>query len=324
LHPSEALLYWPAVNASTSSSITVIIPVYQGAGTIAHAVRSVLDQTRPPDEILIVDDGSTDDLAGALRPFGSSITLILQPNGGAGSARNTGMERARGDFIAFLDADDYWAPTKLERQLEVFRADPTLGIVSCRWLHQWPSGGPRPAERRRFARRCRHFMDRPLAGSEEDLSELVDRLCMCTPLMRREAVDGHRFFPQLQTHQDRDFWLRVCARTRIFLMSEPLVTVVLGANSLSRDPAHLERNCRNLLTVAERNAVILGPRGIRRDRAAAYHKWARGHLHGGRPRAALKPALSHVALEPASPRAWWTLLRAAPLAILKPQPTDVS
>lgn len=303
------------MGTSNRPLITVIIPVYQGAGTIARAVRSVLEQTRPPDEILVVDDGSKDDLAGALRPFSSSVTVITQPNGGVGSARNCGMERARGEYIAFLDADDYWAPAKVERQLEVFRAHPNLDVVSCRWLHEWPGASPRPAERRRFAQRRRHYMDRPLVGSEENLSELVDRLCMCTPLVKREAVDGVRFCPGLQTHQDRDFWLRVCARARLHLMSEALATLCLGANSLSRDPAYLDRNCRNLLTVAERNAEVLGVRGVRRDRAAAYHKWARGHLHEGRPRAALKSALSEVALDPVSPRAWWIVLRAAPRAI---------
>jgi len=94
-----------------------IIPYYRASRTIARAVESALGQTVRPHEILIIDDGSPDDAASATKQFGSSVTLIRKPNGGAASARNLGIEQAKGEWIAFLDADDYWEPSKLERQL---------------------------------------------------------------------------------------------------------------------------------------------------------------------------------------------------------------
>src|SRR5262245_43212492 len=104
----------------TSPTISTIIPAYRAAHTIARALASVLGQTYPSNEILVVDDGSPDDIAGAVRPYGERVTLLRKPNGGAASARNLGLDRARGDLVAFLDADDYWEPHKLERQQSLF------------------------------------------------------------------------------------------------------------------------------------------------------------------------------------------------------------
>src|SRR5947209_192198 len=93
--------------------VSTVIPAYNASGTILRAIESVLAQTRPPDEILVIDDGSTEDLSLTLEPFRACVTLIRKPNGGAASARNLGLDLSRGDYIAFLDADDYWEPRKL-------------------------------------------------------------------------------------------------------------------------------------------------------------------------------------------------------------------
>src|SRR5437868_7863345 len=100
-------------------SVSVVIPAYKAARTINRAVESVLGQTRRPAEVLVVDDGSPDgaDLAAALGRYGDRVALFRKPNGGAASARNHGIDRAGGSVIGFLDADDYWEPDKLERQL---------------------------------------------------------------------------------------------------------------------------------------------------------------------------------------------------------------
>src|ERR1700728_1366179 len=100
-------------------SVSVIIPYYRAQETIARAVRSVLTQTYPPSEIIVVADGSPDDPSEELKGFGSAVTLIRKRNGGAASARNSGIDHAQGEWIAFLDADDHWEPSKLERQLAV-------------------------------------------------------------------------------------------------------------------------------------------------------------------------------------------------------------
>jgi glycosyltransferase involved in cell wall biosynthesis len=96
-------------------NISVIIPCFNSAQWVADGVGSVLRQTRPPGEIIVVDDGSTDDPAAALRPFGASVRLVRRDNGGLSAARNTGVAAARGDAFVFLDADDSLFPDALER-----------------------------------------------------------------------------------------------------------------------------------------------------------------------------------------------------------------
>ena len=118
----------------SDSTVSVIITAYRAAHTINRAIDSLLTQTRLPDEILVVDDGSPDDLATALSRYGERVKLIRKPNGGAASARNLGIERSRGELVAFLDADDYWEPKKLQKQLEILQAYPQVVLVAGRYF----------------------------------------------------------------------------------------------------------------------------------------------------------------------------------------------
>ena len=122
--------------------VSVVIPAYPGGPHHQPTVDSLLAQTRLPDEILVIDDGSPDDLEAALAKYGDRVTLIRKSNGGAASARNLGIERSRGELIAFLDADDYWEPWKLERQLEILRTHPEVTLVAGRYYSQPPDGEP--------------------------------------------------------------------------------------------------------------------------------------------------------------------------------------
>jgi glycosyltransferase involved in cell wall biosynthesis len=110
-------------------SISVVIPAWNAARYIGDAIDSVLSQSLAPDEIIIVDDGSTDHTPECIRKFGSRITLIEQPNAGAAAARNRGIAEARGEAVALLDADDLMAPRRLELQGELLAHDPDCAIV---------------------------------------------------------------------------------------------------------------------------------------------------------------------------------------------------
>jgi hypothetical protein len=116
--------------AEAPATFSVVIPAYQAAATIGAAISSVLDQTVAPLELIVVDDGSTDDLAGAVRPFADRVELIRKSNGGAASARNAGMEAARGDFMAVLDADDRFHPRRLEALTRLAGERPDLDLVT--------------------------------------------------------------------------------------------------------------------------------------------------------------------------------------------------
>ncbi len=103
-------------------SVSVIIPCYNGAAFLSETLKSALGQTMPPMEIIVIDDGSTDDSAAIAEAAGVQVRVIRQSNQGESVARNRGIDEAKGEWIAFLDADDLWLPHKLERQLAV--ADP--------------------------------------------------------------------------------------------------------------------------------------------------------------------------------------------------------
>jgi glycosyltransferase involved in cell wall biosynthesis len=109
--------------------ISTIIPVYNGERYLAEAIESVIYQTYRPLEILVVDDGSTDDTASITKRFAPKVRYHFQPNRGAGAARNTGIELARGDFLAFLDADDLWVKKKLMVQIAHFADHSNLDML---------------------------------------------------------------------------------------------------------------------------------------------------------------------------------------------------
>lgn len=112
-------------------NVSVCIITYNKAETLAEAIDSVLRQSYRDLEILVVDDGSTDDTAARVRPYLDRVRYLLKPNGGTGSARNLGTAQARGDFVAFLDGDDLWLPRKLEIQMAAFQREPEILAVQC-------------------------------------------------------------------------------------------------------------------------------------------------------------------------------------------------
>src|SRR5690242_19984833 len=105
---------------SMTSRLTVsaVIPVHNGEAFVGEAIHSTLDQTRPPIECLVIDDGSTDATADEVRAFGDDVTYVGQPRAGVAAARNRGAQLARGAVLAFLDHDDILLPEKVERQLD--------------------------------------------------------------------------------------------------------------------------------------------------------------------------------------------------------------
>ncbi|KAB2314023.1 glycosyltransferase family 2 protein [Betaproteobacteria bacterium SCN2] len=105
---------------------SVVIPAYNAADTLEDALRSILEQDIPPIEIIVVDDGSTDDTAAIVGAFGAPVTLLQQPNRGCGAATNAGMARVSSPLMAFLDADDAWLPGKAALQLERLAAEPGI------------------------------------------------------------------------------------------------------------------------------------------------------------------------------------------------------
>ena len=196
--------------------ISVIIPTHNRAGYLEKAMRSVFVQTRPPDELLIVDDGSTDDtrplVAALAEEAGFPVHYLYQENRGAAAARNLGITRARGDLLCFLDSDDQWDPRKLEVQERALRAAPDHLIAHT--LELWFRRG------RRVNQKKKH---RPPGG---DIFPACLRMCvvgMSTVMARRELFDRYGLFDEsLVCCEDYDLWLRVAWREPFLLVAQPL------------------------------------------------------------------------------------------------------
>jgi glycosyltransferase involved in cell wall biosynthesis len=109
--------------------ISVVIPVFNGAAHITEAIDSVIGQTLPPDEIIVVDDGSDDSTPDLIRRYEDRVSYLRQPRQGPGAARQRGIRESKGEFLAFIDADDLWLPNKLQLQKHAFDENPSLDLV---------------------------------------------------------------------------------------------------------------------------------------------------------------------------------------------------
>lgn len=127
-NPSSSLAFDPS---HPSNSVSAIVPVFNGAKFIARTLQAVLGQTVPPAEVIVINDGSHDNSADIVAGFGDAVTLIQTENGGAAAARNLGATKASGNWLAFCDQDDYWLPTKLEKQLTLANDAPEVHFVLC-------------------------------------------------------------------------------------------------------------------------------------------------------------------------------------------------
>ena len=201
-----------------SPSVSVVIPVYNRARLVAGAIESALAQSHPCAEILIVDDGSTDDIDRVARSYEGRgpVRLIRKPNGGVSSARNRGIEEARGDFVAFLDSDDVWLPSKLELQLRKVndRPDP-LRVLAMTQTEVRSDGFSRvlPARRPR---------------SQEDMGEYLycaRGFAQCSSMLASaELAREVRFRDGLNQFEDHLFLMDCAAHgAEIVMVGEPLV-----------------------------------------------------------------------------------------------------
>ncbi len=256
-------------------SISVIIPAYNAAGTIARALDSVLAQTLTDFEIIVVDDGSRDDLAAATAPYASRITLVRQQNSGAAAARNHGARLARGPLLAFLDADDFWHTRKLELQVAAFRGRPEITYCWCGG-RKWMDGDPNPVS---------NPIDPEQAAPRyvSDFAQIFARPYFGTPgvTIRRDVFERlNGFRENLTSAEDIDLWLRAAYGNLVAHVPAPLFFVVSQPQSLTA--THMERTYRDNITViddfcrahpefAEREREC-----VQRARAKVYENWGSG------------------------------------------------
>ncbi len=207
-------------------AVTVIIPTYNYGRFLAGAVESALRQTFTDLEVLVIDDGSTDNTPAVIETFRHDPRFHYERTAhvGAAAAKNIGIRQARAALIAFLDADDLWLPEKLARQVPLFAADPGPGVVYSRRLLMDEQG--------------RDLAYEQPALHRGDVLEAIFRtnfVCFSSAVVRREVletVDG--FDEMLRLAADFDLWLRAAARYRFDYVGEPLVKYRTGHANLSR------------------------------------------------------------------------------------------
>jgi glycosyltransferase involved in cell wall biosynthesis len=207
--------------------ISVIIPTYNRGWILKEAIDSVLAQDFRDFELIVVDDGSTDDTGQILEAYGQDLTVYRQPNRGVSAARNRGIAAATGRLIAFLDSDDLWLPRKLSTQVDFFNSNPDAVINQNE--ESWIRNGVRVNPKTRHHKISGMIFERSLG------------LCLVSPsavMMRRSLFDEVGLFDEdLPACEDYDLWLRLSWRYPVHLIETPLIIKRGGhADQLSKAP----------------------------------------------------------------------------------------
>ncbi len=203
--------------------ISVIIPAFNRAHTLPKALDSVLSQTLKPREIIVVDDGSTDETNAVLANY-PGLCIISQDNRGVSAARNMGIKKAGGEWLAFLDSDDEWLKEKLEKQWDTICIDDKL---ICHTEEIWIRNGQRVNPMKKHKKFGGMIYERCLP------------LCVISPssvmIHRSVFKDVGVFDESLEVCEDYDLWLRICAKYSVLFIDEPLIVKYGGhEDQLSR------------------------------------------------------------------------------------------
>lgn len=232
----------PGPQQTTGPTVSIIVPAYNVAPYIGEALASVMAQTRKDYEVIVVNDGSTDDLESAIAPFRDRIGYVRQENRGISAARNVALRLARGRYVALLDGDDIWMPEFLERLLARLEADPSIDVI-------YPNAvifGETPVV-------GKLFQDIYPPREPVTFERLLTRECMVfiSVMFKRDLISTVGMFDEgLRCCEDFDMWLRIARLGyRIGLTREPLVRYRRRVGSASIEEVAM---AHDLITVYEK------------------------------------------------------------------------
>ena len=243
-------------------NISVIIPTYNAARLLARGISSVLEQTEKVNDIIVVDDGSRDDTSQVVSRFGSVVTYITQQNGGPAKARNAGLRAARGEWIAFLDADDWWLPNKISLQVEAVRNSPKTSLVYTGLRIVDEDGNFKyesntPAEELWPQLRWRN----PIAPS-----------CV---LARRDALlEIGGFNENLWGCEDWEAWLLMRRKAPFLNVPDAVTCYRVAPTSLSSNPAHMFKDFAKMLDTSLLSDLSGYQRIVWRRRILSYQAYS--------------------------------------------------
>ena len=212
---------------SKNPEVSVILPTYNRGWILKEAIDSVLTQDFRDFELIVVDDGSTDNTPQILDSYHQDLMVVRQPNRGVSAARNRGIAAAGGGLIAFLDSDDLWLPRKLSSQVVFFNSNPEAVINQTEEI--WIRNGVRVNPKTRHHKPSGMIFEQSLA------------LCLVSPsavMMKRSLFDAVGLFDEdLPACEDYDLWLRISWRYPVHLIETPLIIKRGGhADQLSKAP----------------------------------------------------------------------------------------
>ena len=202
----------------SSVFFSVIIPVFNRERTIQKAIDSVIEQSFTNFELIIINDGSTDSTKDILEKLPNNIKIIHQENHGVSHARNRGIESAQGEFIAFLDSDDYWHKEKLKKQYDYLQQNPNSKILHCDevWIRNGKRVNPRKIHQK--------------AGGDQFIRSM--QLCCISPsavVIKKEVLNEFNgFLENYPVCEDYDLWLKITYKYQVDYIDEMLITKTGG------------------------------------------------------------------------------------------------
>jgi len=268
------------------SKISIIIPTFNRRDYITIALDSVLKQTYKDYEIIIIDDGSTDDTKKVLEPYQDKIRYFYQENQGIPATRNRGIREAQGNYIAFLDSDDYWRPQKLEQQIACFRENPHYGMVAIRCSSISPDG--RLREKNRPGKSGWVLTDLFKANFIRTSSAMIKKECFDTVGMFDELL------PECEEY---DLWLRIAKKYPVGFINDPLAVYTDNPKGVSTDS--LAGRLLRLKVLKKSYLKECIPPAIYRKRLASnYHYVGRHYLNRGEKSEGIKYLKNALVLNP--------------------------
>lgn len=283
--------------------VSVVIPAFNAAASIAATIDSVLAQNYEPLEIIVVDDGSRDATAAICAGYGPVLQFHQQQNLGPGAARNRGVLAARGELIAFLDSDDAWRPGKLARQVALMQSDPRTGLTFTDFLFEQEAGKPPVTAfslSPQLYTHAKHQVGDEAWLFEELLFEpllLRNYIGTSTVMARKEAlVAAGLFDTTFPSAQDRELWLRVAKKYPMGFIDVPLTDYNFNPGSITRSS---EKRFVNVIRLLERHMVDASEETRKRvilELAELYQDLGYLHFEAGRmapARRAYRGAMRH-------------------------------
>lgn len=286
--------------------ISVILPTYNRAHLLRRSIDSVLNQTHRHLELLVIDDGSTDDTQALLSSYRDDRLKVLSPGrlGSAGRARNVGLQHAKGEWIAFQDSDDAWLLDKLARQLALAQQHPKASVTICGYMVVLPEGT------------LAEYRGAALLARDSDFGRLMRYgYEISTPswLVRRALLEevGH-FDERLETWEDWELSMRLHARGDFQVVDEPLMIAFETAGSVKWN---FDAYARTLDAIMQKHPAWVTDQ----HRVLAHHRWLQAfwEMRMERPRAARAYIAQAFAKDPLDPRLWMRTLRYAHHLFLK-------